>query len=136
VALPVGHAEPVTTAHGVHSELVFVSAGRTTASVPLAQPLGQGAEPAIAPAAGNLVIVDPGGGQLFRTNQSGAVVARLRPRGLPSGVVAVSFADAQRGWAVATTSRCFSGKNSCTPVTTVLATADGGRAWRPILGGR
>jgi Rv2525c-like, glycoside hydrolase-like domain len=135
VGLPLGHAEPVTTVDRGHSKLDFISAGRKTGTVPLSRPIGQSVLPAMAPSSGNVVIVDPGDAQLYRTNQSGAVVASFRPHGLPPGVISLSFADGKRGWALASTSRCLAGKSSCTTATAVLATADGGQTWRPVLRG-
>jgi hypothetical protein len=134
VGLPAGGIQPVTTVKGSHSELDFVSGGRQTGGVALAEPLGQGAMPAIASANGNFVVVDPAGGHLYRTDRNGTVVASVQPHGLPSGVTSVSFADAKLGWAVATASGCLAGKQRCGTVTTLLATTDGGQSWQQILG--
>jgi photosystem II stability/assembly factor-like uncharacterized protein len=77
------------------------------------------------------VIIAPDGSRIFVIeNSSGTKV--ISPNGLASGVFAVSFADAKRGWAVTATGSCRSDKSDCTTVYGLAATTDGGQTWSEV----
>lgn len=129
VGLPANGVQPVAT----NDEVDLVSGSRQIGGVRLSAPVAGGSMPALAQVNGDFVLAEAAGTHLYWTSRNGTVMD-LHPKGLPSGVTGLSFADTTSGWAVAATSTCRFGKQGCTTVTTVLATNDGGRTWRQILG--
>lgn len=75
----------------------------------------------------------PDGSRVYRGDVSDASVhATVSPNGPPSGVTDVAVMSASTGFALATTSNCPDGKASCTELTSVLRTTDGGQTWQPV----
>jgi len=76
----------------------------------------------------------PGGERVLKAGGAGSAFAQVAPNGLPAGVIALDFANAQVGWAVVQTGECPPGvKTDCAIISQLLETSDGGQTWALLV---
>jgi photosystem II stability/assembly factor-like uncharacterized protein len=75
----------------------------------------------------------PGGERVLKAGGAASAFAEVAPNGLPAGVNALDFANAQVGWAVVQTGECPPGlKTGCAIISRLLETSDGGQTWTEL----
>ena len=96
--------------------------------VPVRGVAGPGVRLAVANLPGGPVVYDNVAGHAYRRDGTD-----LRPTGLADGIQSVTFAaGGDHGWALAGHGSCLNGKQDCSYQHHLLATTDGGAAWRTI----
>jgi hypothetical protein len=78
-----------------------------------------------------LIAVAPDGSQVVRAPAAGGMPEVLSPRGLPSGMTALSMLDAKVGWAQWANGSCRQAMKDCSTRSGLVVTRDGGRTWTP-----
>jgi hypothetical protein len=69
---------------------------------------------------------------LIRTSEAGVALPAISPRGLPPGVISLSFPTLSHGWAVSANGTCAADKMDCSLQERVSVTSDGGQTWAPL----
>lgn len=78
------------------------------------------------------VVLDAQSDALTRTSEAGLTLPAVSPRGLPPGVVSLSFPTLSHGWAVSANGSCAADKADCSLQERVSVTSDGGQTWGPL----
>jgi photosystem II stability/assembly factor-like uncharacterized protein len=139
VALDDGSVVVTITTNGPDSTAVFVQTsdgGMTWKRGAVVDGLGQTVAGTSLPNAivdaEHWVVLGAQSDALIRTSEAGVALPAISPRGLPPGVISLSFPTLSHGWAVSANGTCAADKMDCSLQERVSVTSDGGQTWAPL----